>query len=60
MIRRLLFAAGLVLLQVGIAGAAEYPIMDKVAEKVVQKYQSSSCQELEQKKNLPATGRMSV
>jgi hypothetical protein len=30
--------------------------MDKVAEKVVQKYQSSSCQDLQQKKSQPATG----
>jgi hypothetical protein len=44
-------------LQVGIAGAAQYPIMDKVAEKVIQKYQSSSCQELAQKKSTPPTAR---
>lgn len=52
-----LFAPAVVLLQVGISGAAQYPIMDKVAEKVVQKYQSSSCQELEQKKHQPAGGQ---
>ncbi|HKF00890.1 MAG TPA: hypothetical protein VFB24_13520 [Candidatus Binatia bacterium] len=45
------------LFQFGIAGAQQYPIMDKVAEKVIQKYQSSSCQELAQKKSAPPTAR---
>jgi hypothetical protein len=45
-----LFAMVFVLLQVGIAGASEYPIMDMVANKVIQKYQQSSCQDLWQKK----------
>ena len=30
----------------GTAGAAEYPIMEKVASKIVQKYQQSSCEQL--------------
>ena len=29
---------------------AQYPIMDKVAEKVIQKYQTASCQQLWQEK----------
>ncbi len=29
---------------------AQYPIMDKVADKVIQKYQTSSCQQLWQEK----------
>jgi transposase-like protein len=29
---------------------AQYPIMDRVAEKVIQKYQTSSCQQLWQEK----------
>jgi len=29
---------------------AQYPIMDKVAEKVIQKYQTSTCQQLWQEK----------
>ena len=33
-----------VLLTVGLASAQEsYPIMEKIAEKVIQKYQTSSC-----------------
>ena len=50
------FLPGVLLFQAGVAGAQQYPIMDKVAEKVVQKYQSSSCQDLQQKKSQPATG----
>jgi len=58
MIRHLyLLALAALPLHVGIAAAAEYPIMDKLAEKVIQKYQSSSCQELAAKKAQPATGR---
>jgi hypothetical protein len=37
-------------LAIGIAGAAQYPIMEKVATKVVQKYQQSSCEQLWQEK----------
>src|SRR5262245_21523809 len=44
------------LLYGGIASAQQYPIMDKLASKVVQKYQTSSCQELAQKKGQPPTG----
>jgi hypothetical protein len=32
---------------------AQYPIMDKVADKVIQKYQSASCQQLWQQKGEP-------
>ena len=32
---------------------AQYPIMDKVADKVIQKYQSSNCQQLWQQKGQP-------
>jgi len=45
------------LLYAGIANAQQYPIMDKLADKVVQKYQTSSCQELMQKKSQPQTGK---
>lgn len=40
------------LLLAGVAGA-QFPILDKVAEKVVQKYQASSCEQLWQKKSEP-------
>ena len=46
------------LLYFGIAGAQEsYPIMDKIAQKVIQKYQTSSCEQLAKEKSQPPTGR---
>jgi len=57
MIRRsALFAWVPVLLAVGLASAQEYPLMEAIAQKVVQKYQTSSCQELAQQKSHPPTG----
>ena len=53
---RPLLLLGVVLSQVGIAGAQQYPIMDQLANKVIQKYQNASCQELQQKKSQPQTG----
>lgn len=50
---RYLLLPGVLLFQVGIAGAQQFPIMDKLADKVVQKYQTSSCQDLMQKKSQP-------
>jgi hypothetical protein len=50
---RNLFLLGVLLFQVGVAGAQQFPILDKLADKVVQKYQSSSCQELIAKKSQP-------
>jgi hypothetical protein len=32
---------------------AQYPIMDRVADKVIQKYQTSSCEQLWQQKSQP-------
>ena len=52
-----LFALVLVLLAVGIASAQEYPIMELIAKKVIEKYQTSSCQELAQQKSHPPTGQ---
>ena len=36
---------------------AQYPIMDRVADKVVQKYQGSTCEQLWQKKGQPKSER---
>ena len=45
------------LMHVGIAGAQDsYPIMQKVAQKVIQKYQTSSCKQLAMEKSQPPTG----
>ena len=58
MIRRFsLWACVSVLLHVGMASAQEsFPIMEKVAQKVIEHYQTSSCQALAQQKSQPATG----
>jgi hypothetical protein len=54
-----LFALVSVLLPLSLASAqgSQYPIMEKIAQKVVQKYQTSSCQQLAQKKSQPPTGQ---
>lgn len=45
------------LLSAGAASAQEsYPILDRVAEKVIQKYQTTSCQDLALQKSHPPTG----
>ena len=52
-----LFALAFILLPVGIASAQEsYPIMEKVAQKIIEHYQTSSCQQLAQQKKQPRTG----
>ena len=58
MIRRFyLLAFVSVLLPMGLARAQEsFPIMEKVAQKVMEHYQTSSCQALAQQKSQPPTG----
>jgi len=45
------------LLFVGVAHAQQYPLMDMIAEKVVQKYQQSSCEQLWKQKGQPKSDR---
>jgi hypothetical protein len=40
-----------------LAGAQEYPIMDMMADKVIQKYQQSTCEQLWEKKGEPKSPR---
>jgi hypothetical protein len=47
-----LFALVLWLLFMGVAGA-QYPILDMIANKVIQKYQQSTCEQLWQQKAEP-------
>ena len=47
-----LFASVVALLIAG-AAFAQYPVLDMVAGKVIQKYQSSSCEQLWQQKGAP-------
>ena len=44
------------LLFAGVA-SAQYPILDRIADKVVQKYQQSTCEQLWQKKGQPPSQR---
>ena len=56
--RLYLFALMLpLLLFASMASAQRYPIMDEIANKVVQKYQNSSCEQLWQKRGQPHSQR---
>jgi hypothetical protein len=60
MIKRFnLLVLPLLLLCGGAAGAqpGQYPMMDKVVQKVLQKYQTSSCQQLASEKSQPPSGK---
>ena len=50
MVRSCLFVLMALVFYVGIASAAEYPLMEKIAGGIIQKYQSSSCEQLWQEK----------
>ena len=54
--RFFLFAMVLALLFVGVAGA-QYPILDMLAGKVIQKYEQSTCEQLWQQKGEPKPAR---
>jgi hypothetical protein len=55
--RLYVFALASVLLPVGSASAQDYPIMEKVVQKVLEKYQTSSCEQLAAEKSQPPTGK---
>jgi len=55
--RSYFFAVALVLLCGGIAGAQEFPIMDMIANNVIQKYQTSNCEQLWKQKSEPKTAQ---
>jgi len=58
MIKRIHLIALLPALLVGgVAGAQQYPIMDAVADRVIQRYQQSSCEQLWQEKGKPKPER---
>jgi len=48
--RSYLFAVALTLGYVCVGNAQQYPMMDMVANKIIQKYQNSSCEQLWEKK----------
>jgi len=41
----------------GAAGAQQYPVMDMIADNVIQKYQQSTCEQLWPRKGKPKTQR---
>lgn len=49
-INRLILGAVTAVMFAGAALAQQYPIMDRVADKVIQKYQTSSCEQLTQER----------
>ena len=53
MIKRSLFALVSVLLYAGVAGAQQFPLMNMAADRIIQKYQQSSCEQLWKKKGKP-------
>lgn len=46
-----LFALAAVMLYVSVGSAQQYPVMDMIANKVIAKYQNSSCEQLWEKKS---------
>ncbi|HTQ26396.1 MAG TPA: hypothetical protein VMI09_17030 [Candidatus Binataceae bacterium] len=54
MIKRLVLATAMAtFFYAGTAGAQQYPMLDRVANKVIQKYQQSSCEQLYQQRQQP-------
>jgi hypothetical protein len=51
LVAAVLMVAGL--LFAGFASAQQFPVLDRVAEKVIQKYQTSNCEQLWQQKGQP-------
>ena len=51
--RYLYLGALLITLLLGGAAGAQFPILDMIADKVIQKYQSSTCEQLWQQKGQP-------
>ena len=48
------FALCLALLYVSMGSAQQYSVVDKIADQVIQKYQTSTCEQLWQKKSAKA------
>jgi LPS O-antigen subunit length determinant protein (WzzB/FepE family) len=55
--RAFLVALALAMLFVGVAGAQQFPLLDMIADKVVQKYQQSSCEQLWLQKAQPKSAQ---
>ncbi len=56
MVRACLFSLALALVVVGVA-AAQFPILDMMAERVVQKYQQATCEQLWEQRGKPKSAQ---
>ena len=56
-LRSCLIALGPALLLLAGVANAQYPILDRIADKVIQKYQNATCEQLWQKKGQPPSQR---
>ena len=54
---RFILTTGLLCFTATSVHAQQYPLLDRVAEKVVQKYQTSSCQQIAAQRAHPPAGR---
>jgi hypothetical protein len=54
--RLVVFVATLALISVGVAGA-QYPLLDLLAEKVIQKYGQSTCEQLWEQRGKPKSAQ---
>ena len=52
-LKRIAVVALPVLLFADLASGQQYPVLDRVANKVIQKYQNSSCEQLRQERGQP-------
>ena len=51
------FSAGAAVLLFAGRARAQYPILDRIAQKVIQKYQNSTCEQLYKKRGQPPSER---
>ena len=56
-LKRVVLVSIPMLLFAGVASAQQHPLLDRVANKVVQKYQNSSCEQLWQERGQPKSQR---
>ena len=56
-LKRVVLVSLPVLLFAGVASAQQYPLLDRAANKVIQKYQNSSCEQLWQERGQPKSQR---
>ena len=55
--RMVFMAVVMTLLITTVANSQQYPLADKVADKVIEKYKNMSCQQLMQSKQTPPSGQ---